>query len=1231
MKNNFFYLFIVILFASCAKRTVYTQDQFSKNSPSNLFDGKLLEEVYLIGDVGADSSKSKYALNLLHNHLNKSEDSSTSVIFLGDNIYPKGLHKKDHYLRPQDEININAQLKSVEGFDGEIVFIPGNHDWEQGGENGFENVKRQEDYIQDALDKKAFRPSDGCAGPDDIEISDNLTLILIDTQWWLHKHEKGRGEKDDCNVSTKEEFLIEFKDLLKKNRDKNVVVAGHHPLFSNGRHGGYFVANDFLFPLRNINKNYILPLPLVGIVYPFYRSIFGNIQDIPNPIYQEMKNSLVAVMNEFDNVVYAAGHEHNLQYFKEERTHHVVSGSGAKLSPVRFNYRVDFAAVHKGFAKLEYYESGAVYLKYFAGDISTGEDSILFSSKIYTKKVKTFKEKKDVPKKSYKGMYATVVPDSSYKAGRIKKFFFGELNREIWATPIKVPYLDIHYEKGGLTPVEKGGGQQTVSLKLKAKDGKEYKVRGVKKSAEYLVSRDLRGTIAQDIIYDGIAGSHPYASVVIPEMAKAANIYYTNPKLVYIPKDSILGDYGEEFGGMLAMFEIHPDDDMSDLPEFGNSKEVLNYSKAIEELEQHQDHIVDVDFAVRSRVFDMLLGDWDRHDDQWRWATFKEGDKTIYRPIPRDRDQVFFKFDGVVMNIANRKWLIRKFQPFKEDVRDILGLNFNARFFDRYFLVEADEEAWLKAAEFIQQNVTDEIIEEALKQLPKEAYAINGDELVEILKARRANLLEFTKRYYKVLSEDVNIVGTDDEDYFEVIRMENGDVEVNVYPRKDGKKVQEKQFYHRVFKKDETKEIRLYGMSDDDEYKIKGETNKSILVRIIAGPDKDKIEDKSTVRGINKKTLVYEVKNEDFKEVESEGETKVKAFEPGSEYFLDRRAYLFSKSIPLPSIGFNQDDGFYIGPGVIIFTQGFQKRPYKSMHKLFANYATKAEGYNFSYENNYIDLFGDYDFGAKFDLNKPLVYQFYGLGNETTPPDENIGNSQVRLENIKLKARFARSNQLQSKKLYSDLSYQLIDLDSAVAFDINSINKSEQFAALNIGYAYNNTESKINPQRGLKYSLDIGKTFSTTSGDYDFFDVDAEMAIYFPFYNFRKQTTLAVRTGYSANFGDFEFYHAKFLSGLNNLRGIGRNRFAGESVFFSNFEFRKSLTKVDNYVVPFDLGFFVHTDLGRVWVDNESSDKWHNSFGGGVFFNVLDFFGLTATYSVSDVDQQFLFGTNLYF
>ncbi len=179
-----FFALVIILSACNSEKVFYRNSDFEIES-INIKDS-VSYSVYLIGDVGGDTSKSKNALNALNTKLKSSNPNKTAAVFLGDNIYPEGLHKKDHELRSQDEARIDAQINSVKDFKGELLFIPGNHDWKKGKEEGLQFIKRQEDYIQKKLKRKVFKPSDGCSGPEEIELSENLSLIVIDTQWWLH-------------------------------------------------------------------------------------------------------------------------------------------------------------------------------------------------------------------------------------------------------------------------------------------------------------------------------------------------------------------------------------------------------------------------------------------------------------------------------------------------------------------------------------------------------------------------------------------------------------------------------------------------------------------------------------------------------------------------------------------------------------------------------------------------------------------------------------------------------------------------------------------------------------------------------------------------------------------------------------------------------------------------------------------------------------------------------------
>jgi len=727
----FITIFSILLLSCSTAKVFYGKQERKWEELLPKTNSKLEYSLYLIGDAGAETSKSNQVLNSLSKNLNNEEADKSGVVFLGDNIYPQGLHKKSSVYRQEDEARLNAQLDVVKGFDGEIVFVPGNHDWKVGEKKGLNYIKRQERYIDKYLDKEqVMLPGNGCPGPTEVQLAPGLLLIVIDTQWWLHQYEKSSGEKDGCDVRSTEELAHAFNNMLKKYRDQNIIVAGHHPLYSNGNHGGNFQFKDHIFPLESKFDKWYIPLPGIGSFYAFYRKFIGLDQDIAHPIYKEMANELTKVMNGFDNIVYVAGHEHNLQYVHEKSIHHVVSGSASKMSHVKYNTAIDFGARQKGYSKISYYENGQVWLEFTTLDEETSREEIAFRKLLFTKKAVKKAETEGMAKKSYAGKFATVHPDSLKGAKGFKTVMFGKLNRDLWTAPVTVPFLDIHYEKGGLTPIKKGGGMQTLSLRMLGGDGKQYTLRGIKKSPEFIVAKQLRGTVAQDIVYDGFAGSHPYAAVAIPYLSEESEVYYSDAKLVYVPKDPVLGDYLEEFGGMFCLMEQRPDDDVSDQSNFGNSEKVMSFIKMLEKVHSKPHHKVDKDFAVRTRLFDMLIGDFDRHDDQWRWAKVKEGDFTLYRPIPRDRDQAFYKADGIGLNIAKWRWLVWFTQDFYGGAEDVLGLNSQARHFDRSFLTEASKEDWIAQAKFIQSNLSDEEIEEAVKHFPKEAYDIRGEAII---------------------------------------------------------------------------------------------------------------------------------------------------------------------------------------------------------------------------------------------------------------------------------------------------------------------------------------------------------------------------------------------------------------------------------------------------------------------------------------------------------------------
>jgi hypothetical protein len=88
----------------------------------------------------------------------------------------------------------------------------------------------------------------------------------------------------------------------------------------------------------------------------------------------------------------------------------------------------------------------------------------------------------------------------------------------------------------------------------------------------------------------------------------------------------------------LYLVEERPSDSQTDLKHFGEPDDIISTEDLLENLHKDEKYAVDEDEYIKARLFDMLIGDWDRHYDQWRWAEYKKKGQVIYRPIPRDRE-----------------------------------------------------------------------------------------------------------------------------------------------------------------------------------------------------------------------------------------------------------------------------------------------------------------------------------------------------------------------------------------------------------------------------------------------------------------------------------------------------------------------------------------------------------------------------------------------------------------
>ncbi len=441
----------------------------------------------------------------------------------------------------------------------------------------------------------------------------------------------------------------------------------------------------------------------------------------------------------------------------------------------------------------------------------------------------------------------TVIPGPEYKAGGLHEFLFGKHYRDLWIAPTKVKVLDMRTFAGGLTPIKQGGGFQTKSLRLQGANGKLYAFRSINKDPKKVLPPELQDTFAADIIQDQISSSNPASALVVDVLADALGVLHPKPVIVLLPDDERLGQFRESFAGILGTIEDYPAAGDDGTAGFGGSDKIVSTIKFFETLEKDNDNLIHARAMLTARLLDVFVGDWDRHIDQWRWARFKEDGRNSWYPIPRDRDQAFARFDGLFPKIGAAA--ITQFENFDDRFHHMPSLTFAGRFIDRRLLVSLNKQSWDSIAGSVTRTLTDEIIERAVRSLPPEYYNLRGEWLAKALKSRRDSFRKAVDEYYAILAEYVDVHFSDKAEFVEIKRLDDERVEVVARQKKKSGELGD-EIFRRIFRADETDEVRLYLYGGDDKCVVTGKVESSIVVRVVGGGGDDELVDESLVRGV---------------------------------------------------------------------------------------------------------------------------------------------------------------------------------------------------------------------------------------------------------------------------------------------------------------------------------------------------------------------------------------------
>ncbi|MEE9430584.1 MAG: BamA/TamA family outer membrane protein [Melioribacteraceae bacterium] len=816
----------------------------------------------------------------------------------------------------------------------------------------------------------------------------------------------------------------------------------------------------------------------------------------------------------------------------------------------------------------------------------------------------------------YKKEFIVITPGVEYEAGWLHGFIFGNHWRDVWTTPIKVEILNLEKFAGGLIPIKRGGGFQTKSLRLRGNDGHIWKFRSMEKDPSKVLPENLRKTFVADVFQDQISSANPMAALVVTPILESVGVLQSKPYLVYMPDDESLGEFQNEFGGLLGMMEIHPDVDEKEKIHFEDAEDVKGTLKLFNRLLEKRNEKIDSKEYFKARLVDVFLGDWDRHTDQWKWALYNNDGEKLWKPIPRDRDQAFAKWDGFGPTLA--EYFIPQFVHFGETYSSIKDITWSGRFIDRRHLTEVSKPQWDSITIFIQNKLTDEVIENAVNHLPKENYSIAANELITKMKSRRNLLNEISNEYYELINSVADIYCSNKVDLVEVTRL--NDEQTKVVVTKKNKKV----LYYKIFDNNITNEIRIYLNDGNDKVTVKGKVETSPLVRIIGGRGKDKMIDNSIVQGyFFNLTPIPDAENKT--EFYDSGK-KTKVTSGAGTYFCDEKIVEANtdsaKFEPLPKdrgselwnfplANFNSDDGFILGWQSTFYKYNFRDVPFDYKISLSATYATSPNDYSLHLDSYFNSIIKNATLNIEVLKTGLFFTEYHGYGNETIFNEELDEEDFYRLEQElvivsptlyynyweKIKAGFGVSYEyseieLENETLLLNTRKDDYGLGDTKLFGTHLSLKVDTRDNVSNSYEgiYLNVKGSLYPKL-----LDVKETFSR-------FEFDTRT--YFTT-KFITDNTFAFRIGGGKIWGNYPFTKAIVLGGGNSLRGYSRERFTGDAAVFAQAEMRTYLFPI-KFGLPGKLGIHFFGESGRVFVTNENSKKWHSSFGGGVWMSFID-------------------------
>lgn len=1212
------------------------------------------EPVTLMAVGGAPRPQDRATLEALRSVLQDADPQTVVVLFTGNYSEHGPLPPAEDERRPRVEADLRRHLDVVRGFvrrGGRAYFLPGDGDY---GHDGPEAVRAFRAFVDQELfgsQSDVDRPPTAvpvvsCGEPTLIKLSDDAILAILNSQWWMQDFEAHPSSNEGCEFKNRGQLTTAVNDIVKRWRAKRLVFAMHHPLESLGPLGGRFPLSRHLMP------------PVAGSVDVWLRTSGLVPQHRSHVMYDAFSSGVFRAAQKFGGFTFVSGHERSLGALYDKDQLQIVSGTAGRTTPVVRAGRDEFAASRPGWAELTL-GSEADQVRFIDGETRAvlhvqalppitrlGSEDLGPPRPIPAGPVTSTYAQKDFPRTTF-----------------LRGAFFGWHYRDAYSLELEFPVFDLAQE--GFRPFSAGGGNQTNSLFLFDEDGGEWTARSTTKdSGRFLPYPVNQLSFVSGVLDDAFTATHPAAAVAVPPLANAIGVYHTQPRLVYIPDQAALAPYRGFISEEVALLERKarrpPRGQLpEELGEGASPVGVTTYDGADDLMEALQAepwlHEVDQASLLKARLLDILIGDWDRHEDQWRFARLEYPDGTYrYRPVPEDRDQAFAHYDGLALAMARVVVpSVRMLRPFKKRIRGLYWLVYGSRHFDPIFLNQLSREAWMATAREVVDALTDDVIARAMATWPREAYELDGAAIEEKLRGRRQDLLRAAEHHYEVLARNVDVIGSHGDDRVTAHHADDGSIRLTLR----SSEADAEPYFDRVFLPKETKEIRLYTLEGDDELVLTGAEKRSIVIRFVSGLGRDQVRADGDVRQDgrqNGRRNARHVRLYDQRDDATiDGSVDVRDRRSASAYRnqydrKDPHNEPFTLSF-LPVGFFNPDDGLGLGGTLVGTVTGFKRSPFAARHTISAVFITATLGVAADYQLFLPNTIGQLDQLFEVEFTTPrFTRNFFGLTNAYVDPrDAPNDRDFYRVRQLTGSIRYGPTRRFLHDIVTMGLQVegQFIDIEpnddpesDPLVIDDPTVVPPESlqdryFVGGRFIFQVDSRANTTYPKRGLTFEAGAQVRTDLTDADYDTSaTLSAAVGTHLPL-DRDGRVVVTSRARAEGIVGEFQFYFAPTV-GDQDLRAFNQNQFAGDFVFAHTTDLRLELFRIRK-VLPGNIGIAGSFDHGRAFVDDDLADRqpppsleidgepgdYHLSAGGMIFWNVFGLFGLQGQYHRGILDD----------